>query len=142
VCAHSEQHTAVWICLVHASKLLALLPCYAGSKSSLAIYVEQQSAEQASTSDSGIPSSTVNNSSSNPSSSQLPPSSFLQTDGSRVRAMMQLNCANGGSNSSARGGGPWKLGGVMVERAADWAVVVVALIVLAATEKEHPRSSE
>jgi hypothetical protein len=30
----------------------------------------------------------------------------------------------------------------MLERAADWAVVVVALIVLAASEKEHPRSSE
>jgi hypothetical protein len=118
-----------------------LLGASAGSKSSLAIYVEQP-AEQASTSDSGIASSTANNSSSSKPSSQLPPSSFLQTDGSRVRVAMQLNGAGGGSSSSARAGGPWKLGGVMLERAADWAVVVVALIVLAASEKEHPRSSE
>uniref|UniRef100_A0A383VZN4 Phosphatidic acid phosphatase type 2/haloperoxidase domain-containing protein n=1 Tax=Tetradesmus obliquus TaxID=3088 RepID=A0A383VZN4_TETOB len=108
------------------------------SKSSLAIYLEQP-AEQASTSDSGITSSSANNSSSRPIG-QLPLSSFLQTDGSRLRTPMQLNNA-AGSSSTARAGALWKVGNVMWERAADWAVVVVALIVLAASEKEPPRAS-
>lgn len=118
--------------------ILAAIP-FPGSKSSLAIYLEQP-AEQASTSDSGITSSSANNSSSRPIG-QLPLSSFLQTDGSRLRTPMQLNNA-AGSGSTARAGALWKVGNVMWERAADWAVVVVALIVLAASEKEPPRASE
>jgi hypothetical protein len=117
------------------------LLCIAGSKSSLAIYLEQQPTEQASTSDSSIPSSSANNSSSSRPNAQLPLSSFLQTDGSRLRTPMQLN-GTAGSSSSARAGGMWKVGNVLWERAADWAVVVVALIVLAASEKEPPRASE
>jgi hypothetical protein len=119
------------------SLLFLLLLHTSGSKSSLAIYLEQQSPEQASTSDSGTASS-----SSKPTS-QLPPSSFLQTDGSRLRTPMQLNGSAGGSSSnSTRAGGIWRVGNVMWERAADWAVVVLALIVLAASEKEPPRASE
>ncbi|WIA16712.1 hypothetical protein OEZ85_013367 [Tetradesmus obliquus] len=109
------------------------------SKSSLAIYLEQP-AEQASTTNSGITSTSANNSSSRPNG-QLPLSSFLQTDGSRLRTPMQLNNAAGSSGTAARAGALWKVGSVMWERAADWAVVVVALIVLAASEKEPPRAS-
>lgn len=113
----SDKHETCWF--VHA-----------GSKSSLSLNIEQR---EASSSESGNPNSSSN---SWTSSQPLPISSFLQPDNSIPPKLMPP------SNSSSRLREQLRLGWVRLEYLADWLVVVIAIIALAASERTRPREGE